>query len=74
VKLVNKRSADKAAHVARDRAAASAREDAKVADDDGLTETDSGENYSMAQRQATSMDKRGTYCWPACMSRSPTDP
>jgi hypothetical protein len=49
VKLVNKRSADKAAHVARDRAAASAGEDARVADDGGLTETDSGENLSEGQ-------------------------
>jgi hypothetical protein len=42
VKLVDKRAADKAAHVARDRASR-AREDAKVGDDDGVNETDSGD-------------------------------
>jgi hypothetical protein len=49
VKLVDKRAADKAAHVARDRASR-AREDAKVADDNGLTGKDPGENHS--ERQA----------------------
>jgi hypothetical protein len=49
VKLVDKRAADKAAHVARDRASR-AKEDAKVANDDGVAESDSGENYS--ERQA----------------------
>jgi hypothetical protein len=48
VKLVDKRAADKAAHVARDRA--SSEREASVTDEDCLTETNSGERHS--ERQA----------------------
>ena len=50
MKLVDKRAADKAAHVARDRASR-AREDAKVGDDDGVNQTDCGENHSERVRR-----------------------
>jgi hypothetical protein len=48
VKLADKRAADKAAHIARDRESRD-REDVGVTDDDVLTETKRGENHSEGQ-------------------------
>ena len=48
MKLADKRASDKAAHVARDRASR-AREDAKVADDDGVIEANSDDAHSERQ-------------------------